>query len=292
MPQACPTVYLSGQYLPRAEAHLDIEDRGSLFADGVYEVVAYFNGRPLAMEAHHDRMRRSLAAIGIAPTAADELDQVSRELVSRNALTDAVIYWQVTRGAGPRDHVPDPSLRPTVLAIAYPGHPLDLNHAPHTIRVGLAEDQRWCRCDIKSLMLLANVLAMTDARQRGFDDVILHRGDRVTEAARTSVFGVRQGVIFTHPADQWILPSITRAILLDLASQMAEQLGLEVREQALTIDELRAADEVFTCGTGSRLQAVTHIEGRPVGDGRIGAVTAQLHHAYMRHIAKACAITA
>ncbi len=287
MPQACPTVYLNGQFLPRADAHLDIEDRGSLFADGVYEVIAYFHGRPLAMEAHLARMRRSLAAIDMAPAAADALDDVSHKLVDRNGLSDAMIYWQITRGAGPRDHVPDPALSPTVLAIAYPGRPLDLADPPHAIRVGLAEDLRWQRCDIKSLMLLANVLAMTTARRRGFDDVILHRGDRITEAARTSVFGVRRGVIHTHPADPWILPSITRAILLELARGD----GLDVREQAMAIDELRACEEVLTCGTGSRLQAVTHIEDRPVGDGKIGPVTARLHHLYMRHIARSCGLT-
>lgn len=281
---AVPIVYLNGQYLPRDQAHLDIEDRGCLFADGVYEVVAFFNGRPLAMRPHVQRMRQSLTAIGMDPAACDGLDTASAELVARNGLQDALVYWQITRGAARRNHLPPAGIKPTILVIAYRGEALDLDAPPHAIRAALAEDQRWHRCDIKSLMLLANIMAMRQARAADHDDAILHRGDRVTEAARTSVFAVRQGELWTHPADQWILASITRGILIDLAADA----GLTVHQQAVTVDQLFAADEVFTCGTGSRLQAVTHIEGRPIADGRIGPVTRRLHSAYMRHIAAAC----
>lgn len=287
-PAAVPIVYLNGLYLPRDQAYLDIEDRGCLFADGVYEVVAFFSRRPLAMRPHVERMRRSLTAIGMDPAACDGLDAASAELVARNRFDNALIYWQITRGAAPRNHLPPPDLTPTIMAIAHRGQPLDPAAPPQAIRVALAEDERWHRCDIKSLMLLANIMAMRQARSAGCDDVILHRGGRVTEAARTSVFAVRQGELWTHPADQWILASITRAILIDLAGE----LGLSVRHQAVTVQQLRDADEVFTCGTGSRLQAVTHIEGRPIADGRIGDVTTRLHQAYMRYIAVACGLTA
>jgi D-alanine transaminase len=285
---AVAIVYLNGQYLPRDQAHLDIEDRGCLFADGVYEVIAYFNGQPLAMRPHVARMRHSLAAIGMDPAFCDGLDVVSTELAARNRLDNALIYWQITRGAAPRNPLPPADIQPTILVIAYRGEALDPAAPPHAIRVALAEDQRWHRCDIKSLMLLANIMAMRQAREQGCDDVILHRGDRVTEAARTSVFAVRRGELWTHPADQWILASITRGIVIDLAGE----LGMTLRQQAVTIEQLRAADEVFTCGTGSRLQAVTHIEGRPIADGRVGPVTTRLHQIYMRHIAASCGLGA
>jgi D-alanine transaminase len=294
LPGAAPThtdshaagvVYLNGRYRQRDEARLDVEDRGSLFGDGVYEVVAFFNGRPLAMEAHARRLRQSLAAIGMDPAAGEGLDAVSIELAARNQLENGLIYWQITRGAAPRHHLAPPAgLRPTVLAMAYAGQKLDLHAPPPTIRAALAEDQRWCRCDIKSLMLLPSVLAMAQARDRGCDDAILHRGPRVTEATRASVFAVRKGELWTHPADQWVLASITRAIVLELAGGA----GLTVHERAVTVDELLAADEVFICGTASRIKAVTHIEGRPIGDGAVGPVTLRLGGALTQHIARAC----
>jgi len=279
-------VYLNGAFLPRSEAKLDIEDRGALFADGVYEVVAYFGGRPLAMARHVARLRNSLRAIDMADGPADDIEQVSNEVVRRSGHPNARVYWQVTRGAAPRDHVFPKDVRPTVLVMARPVGPVDADAPVPTVKVALAEDERWHRCSIKALMLLANVLAMNRASARGFDEAILHRGEVVTECSRCSLFAVRGGELWTHPADQWILGGITRAILIDLA----KQLHIAVHERTFSVDQLLAAQEVFICGTGACLEAVTQIEQTRISGGRVGPVTQQLHHAYIAHIQQACGL--
>ncbi|MCC7147027.1 MAG: aminotransferase class IV [Phycisphaeraceae bacterium] len=288
MPEKEYVVYLNGQYVSRSQAHLDIEDRGTLFADGVYDVVAFVNGRALAIGPHLERMKRSLAGIEMARWAAEGLDEVSAELIARNALTDALVYWQITRGAGRREHPFRADAAPTVLAIAYPAKPWDLDarQPVPTVKTILVEDQRWSRCDLKTLMLLPNVLAITKAKQAGCDEAILHRGATVTEGTRTSLLIVRGQELWTHPADQWILPGITRAILLELAPA----LGLKPVEKTFSVAQLREADEAMITGTGSRVAAVTHVDGRAIGSGQAGAATQKLYAGLMGYAKKQCGI--
>ena len=164
-------VYLNGQWLDAADACVSIEDRGFLFADGVYEVVRYYNSRAIGLPEHVERLRASLAALridlGDDPPAFDAL---SDEAVARNRLADATTYWQVTRGSAKRDHPIKPDLDPTVLVIAYPVPELDVKAPAPTVTAVLVDDERWANCWIKSLMLLPNVLAMSKARDAGADE--------------------------------------------------------------------------------------------------------------------------
>ncbi|MCC7203546.1 MAG: aminotransferase class IV [Phycisphaeraceae bacterium] len=276
-------VYLNGQYLPRPQATLDLEDRAALFADGVYDVTAYIHGRPLAMDRHLARFRRSLAGIELPPTLADGLDLVSDELVRRNfgPTGDATVYWQVSRGAGPREHFPSAEMAPTVMALAYPAKPWDLQArgSVPTIKAILAEDQRWSRCDLKTLMLLPNILALAKARRAGCSEAVLHRDGMVTECCRTSLLIVRGSELWTHPADRWILGGITREILLE----QAPSVGLTPVQRPFSLQELASADEVLITGTGSRVQAVTHVDDRPIGNGQAGPATGKLYTALMNY---------
>ena len=282
-----PVVYLNGGFVPRGEAKFDVEDRGALFADGVYEVVRFYAGRPFAMDEHVGRLRQSLDAIRMPhPPAVDGLGAISERLVRENRLADAKVYWHVTRGSAPRDHVIPVGTAPTVMAIAYPAPPLDVAAPAGRVTAVLAEDQRWHRCSIKSLMLLPNVLAKSQAHDAGADEAILHRGGVVTEGTATSVFAVVGGVLRTHPADQWILGGITRGLVLTLAGR----LGLEVRQTAVTLDEVRQATEVLLCGTTVPIASVTSIDGSPVGGGGVGPIAARLHRAMVEHIAEACGL--
>ena len=278
-------VYLNGQFLPRSEATLSIEDRGTMFADGVYEVIAYCGGRSLAMQKHLLRLGRSMDAIKLSATEATRsLDSVSDELMRRNGYTDAKVYWQVSRGSGARNHLIDPTMQPTVLVIAYPLAPLDFQAPPPAATAVLVEDQRWANCWIKSLMLLPNVLAMSEARDAGANEAILHRDGTVTEGSATNVMIVREGQLWTHPTDGHILGGITRDIMLDLARGM----DITCHEQPFSTDELFVAEEVMICGTTAYVTAICSVDGKQIGDGKAGPVTARLHRAMMDYVASQC----
>ena len=279
------TVYLNGQFLPRSQASLDIEERGVFFADGVYEVVRYFNGQALGMDDHLERLERSLEAIRLEPPPQTrQLDEISDELIRRNATPDATVYWQITRGSAPRDAAFPVDVKPTLLAMAYPAQPLDTQPRPAVLSAILTPDLRWHRCDIKSLMLLANVLAKNAALDAGADEAILHRDDVVTEGTATSVCIVHRGELWTHPADHEILDGITRRIVL----RLARELGIATIERPFTVDQLLTADEVLICGTTKLVAAVGRVGDHVIRDGVIGPVTQRLYTAIANLIRRQC----
>lgn len=281
-------VYLNGRLIPRSQASIDIEDRGFIFADGVYEVIRYYNGVAFAMDQHIHRLTRSLKQVRIdAPKVLHDMASISNQLVQANGLSDASIYWQITRGAAPRNHVIPDVITPTSMAIAYPAHNLRLEAGPKSVSATLEPDQRWARCDIKSLMLLANVLAKDQAHQQGGHEAILHRDGVVTEGSSTSVLAVRDGVIHTHPANQWILDSITRKIVIGLA----RDLGIEVVEQPMSTDQITQADEIMIAGTTTHLAAVTRLSDKPIGQGKLGQITTTLFAALKEFIFRQCLMT-
>lgn len=282
-----PIVYLNGQYLPLAEAAISPLDRGFLFADGVYEVVRYYGGRPLAMQGHLDRLAYSLDRIRLVlPDSAEPLDAVSGELLRRNNLSDASVYWQITRGAArPRDHAfPDPPVPPTVFAMADAKPPLDRAGPAHRMTAITRPDDRWKHCAIKSVALLPNALARQQAADAGCGEAILLRDQIVTEGTARSVFIVKDGKLLTHPLDGTILGSITRQILLDLA----EQRNIPAEQTRFTREQLFEADEVITVGTTTEVAAVTHIDGQPIADGQPGPITEHLWQVFREHVVNVC----
>lgn len=278
-------VYLNGSFIPRNLAKVDIEDRGFVFADGVYEVIRYYHGQALAMNEHVHRLAHSLSAVRIkAPQIIQDLAAISDQLVQANHLTDASIYWQVTRGSAPRNHVIPADITPTTMAIAYKAHDLSLETIPKCVSATIEPDLRWSRCDIKSLMLLANVLAKDQAHEQGAHEAILDRNGVITEGSSTSVLAVRDGVLHTHPANAFILDSITRKIVLKLASE----LGIKVIEAPMSRRDFAKSDEVMIAGTTTHLAAVTVIDGDKVADGKAGPVTIKLFSALRAFIFSKC----
>jgi len=278
-----PQVYLNGCFVSRSDATIDIEDRGLLFADGVYEVVRYYAGQALAMDQHLARLRQSLAAIRLAePTLVGQLDKISDQLVQRNGHQDAYVYWQITRGSAPRELAIKPGTKPTVLAMSYPAYPVTQDSHPQQVQAILAQDLRWHLCSIKSLALLPNVLARNAAADAGADEAILHRQAVVTEGTSSSVCIVRGHELWTHPADQWILGGITRQIVLELANK----LGIPAIQQTYTVDDLLTADEVMICGTTRHIAAVVSVDNHQIGQGQTGPITDQLYHALIDSILK------
>jgi D-alanine transaminase len=260
-------VYLNGNYLPREEAKISPEDRGFMFADAIYEVARFYRGRQYRLAEHLRRMRDGLAAVRIAADPAFYPD-VARRLLEENGLShaDAIVYAQVSRGAAPRTHAfPPASVRPTVFAFARPADP---EPPPEGGRAILAPDERWGRCDIKTVMLLPNVLAAQAAREAGAIDAILTRDGIAWEGTKANLFCVTGGVVRTAPNGPRILPGVTRLAALEAAAR----LGLPVEERPIPLEELFAADEVFLASTTMWTYPLIEVDRRKIGDGKPGPV--------------------
>ncbi len=278
-----PTVYLRGEYLPLEQAKVPVEDRGFLFADGIYEVVRFYRGRPFQLQAHLQRLEHSAngAQLPLGSVIADLPEIIERLLVEDN-LQDTNFYVQYTRGtAHPRTHTfpRDPS--PTLFVMPVAIHALPTDARTSGVSAVTMPDLRWRRCDIKSTMLLPNVIAKQQARDQGAYEAILVRDGVVTEGSSTNIFALMNDVLTTHPADKDILAGITRQVTLALASG----LSLRVHEEAFTLDQLNSAQEVFLTSTTSEILPITRVDGRAVGDGRPGPVTLRLLEAFQRKAA-------
>lgn len=282
--------YLNGQWLPLDKATVSVEDRGFMFGDGIYEVVRYYNGRPIAMADHVQRLHRNLAAIRIEmPENHEGLDAISDELLRRNDMPDAAVYWQVTRGAAHRKHpFPPPGTKPTVLVLAYPAPAFVHDASTPVLRAITRPDIRWQRCSIKAITLLPNVLDTQAAVDAGCHEAVLVRDDgTVTEGTARSIYIARDDVLYTHPLDGRILDSITRSIF----NRLAAEAGCEVREEYFKSDRLAAADEVIAVGTTTEVAAIVDLDGRAVGDGSPGPIATQMFKAFRHWVAQQCCVT-
>jgi D-alanine transaminase len=267
------TAFLNGRFLPLAEATISIEDRGFQFGDGVYEVIRTYRGQPFKLNAHLARLDRSAQAIDLQqPFSSDQWADYVKEGLRLAAFPEAKIYVQITRGTAPRDHAYAPDLQPTVLMTIRELQPLNAGIQANGVAVITMKDIRWGRCDIKSINLLANVLARQQAKDRGVFEAILVRDGQVTEGAVSNVFIVRDRNLFTAPEGAWILSGVTREVVLDLARHE----GLTVQERYCSEQELLEATQVFLTGTTVEILAVVLIDGKPIGRGQPGPVTLSL----------------
>ena len=267
------TVYFNGAYLLKDELRLSPDDRGFLFADGVYEVVRSYAGRLFALDEHLDRLARGLAAIQITNVDVMAFGAVSAELLQQNGLNDsnAMVYIQVTRGAAPRMHAfPSPAVPPTVYATATPLEPKA--DPAQGVAVITVPDIRWARCDIKSIALLPNCLANQQAHDGGAFEAVFVRDGVALEGTHTSLFGIFDGVVRTAPKSTYILPSITRAIVLDICSAN----GIPSEEAPILLEDLRRADELFLAGTTIEILPIVELDGAPVDTGRPGPVSRRI----------------
>ncbi|MFZ5815016.1 MAG: D-amino-acid transaminase [Bacillota bacterium] len=273
------TVYLNGRFVPYEEALIPVEDRSFLLADGIYEVVRVYNGRPFQMEGHLKRLARSARELRMPEPDLVELDRVSRQLIAMNNLSEATVYIQVSRGAySPRTHAfPTGEYKPTVVAIA---RPFAYHNASHEkgVKVITTPDQRWARCDIKSVSLLPNALAKQKAAEAGAYEAIFIRDGYAIEGSSSNFMAVLDGEIRTYPRCNYILGGITREVTLELA----RQLGYPVREEGIPVEELSRCTEMWVTSTTSEVMPIVEIDGRQVGDGRPGPVARALLEAFMK----------
>lgn len=272
--------YVDGRYPRHADAAVHIEDRGFQFADGVYEVCQVRSGMIVDLTRHLDRLERSLSALAIAmPMSRGALLAIFRELSRRNGLRDGAIYLQITRGAAPRDHYfPQGPVEPTVVVTTRAADPAKVEAAAAAgIGVITVPDDRWGRVDIKTVGLLANVLAKQAARDAGAREAwFVDRDGFVTEGGSTNAWIVADGALVTRPTSTSILGGITRLVVMDFAAAR----GLRLEERAFTVPEALAADEAFVTSATSVVTAVVRIDGHSIGDGKPGPVARALRSGF------------
>lgn len=277
--------YVNGRYVPHRQAAVHIEDRGYQFSDGVYEVIATVRGRLIDEQAHLQRLDRSLAALQMRwPMTPAALCIVLRELVRRNRLSGlGAIYLQITRGVAPRNHPFPGGIEPALVMTARPLPPFDVEAARRGVRVITLSDERWKRPDIKSVSLLANVLAKQQAVEAGaYEAWLLDDSGLITEGTASNAWIVtRDGELVTRQADRAILNGITRCALIDLARAH----GVRLVERAFGAAEARVAAEAFLTSTTSWLKAVVRIDDAVIGDGRIGPLSERLLSFYVDRVA-------
>jgi D-alanine transaminase len=265
------TAYFNGRFIPKNEIHISPDDRGFLFADGIYEVVRWYEGFFFDMPGHISRLKRSLRELRINWDEVDTFPSIAEELIKQNKLEEhpAMVYLQVTRGVAGRTHYfPSPAVPPTVYACSF-GFVPDIQSKESGIKVMLKEDIRWSRCDIKSVALLANTISFQEARENGMKECIFVRNGAITEGSHSNIFFVNDGTLFTHPESNLILSGITRKNIL----KVAEEAGIRIREEAVLENRLRFVQEAFISNTSSEVTPVIDIGGNKIGEGVPGPVT-------------------
>jgi D-alanine transaminase len=273
--------YVNGRYVPHADAHVHIEDRGYQFADGVYEVCEIARGHIIDMTRHLDRLARSLSELQIAwPMSRATLQIVIGEVIRRNRVRNGMVYLQVTRGVSARDHAfPVQDVRPALVITAKRIDPeFSSKRAETGIKVITVPENRWDRVDIKTVGLLPNVLAKQKAREAGAQEAWFVDADgAVTEGASTNAWIVTtDGVLVTRPAEHGILRGVTRTTLFDVAAK----LGIRIEERGFTVAEAKAAREVFLTASTTQVMPIVAIDGDPVANGHPGSVALSLRGAF------------
>ena len=274
-----PLVWLDGRLLPLAEARISPLDRGFLFGDAVYEVLPVYGGRAYRLDAHLERLERSLHEIRMEPVL-DRSGWLAAlgALVHGNGGGDLLLYVQVTRGVEPeRNQVPTPGTRATVLAFVMPMPFISAAMIERGAAAVTAPDTRWARCDIKATSLLANVLLRWQAADAAATEAILVRDGWLTEGSTSSVHVGQSGRVLTPPQTHLILPGTTRGALFDIADRE----GIASERRPVSLAELRGADEIMVASAGRGIRAVTTLDGAPVGSGRPGPLFRRLHAGFL-----------
>lgn len=249
--------YWNGSFVEPTEGLLPIDERGHQFGDGVYEVVRVYGGNPFLLDMHLSRLNDSLRLIGIKnPHTNEEWTQLIYDAIRESHESEALVYWQVTRGIAPRAHL-FPGVAPSVSLTVRPF----VAKESTTMNLLALPDERWANVFVKSLNLLPNVLAKEAAKRAGADEALLVRDGRVTEGSSSNAWFVRGAQIITAPPNRFILNGISRRFTL----QLAEKLGLSVTERALSWDEISTVDEVFMTGTTIEVMPVSEIRASGAG---------------------------
>ncbi|MCB1950293.1 D-amino acid aminotransferase [Nitrosomonas sp.] len=272
-------IFLNGQFMPIEKACVSVLDRGFIFGDGVYEVIPVYSRRPFRLEKHLRRLQHSLDGIRLKnPYTDDQWKELIGQVIDKNESEDQSVYLHITRGVAKRDH-PFPDVPPTIFVMS---NPL-LSPSPELLEKGVAavtaSDNRWIRCDIKSISLLPNVLLRQMAVDAGAAETILIRDGYLTEGSASNIFIVRDQVLLAPPKSHLMLPGITYDVMLELVAE--NHVIHEVRE--ISEEELFSAEEIMLTSSTREIMAVTRLNEQPVGSGNPGAMFRQLHQFYQQY---------
>lgn len=271
-------VYLNGSIVNSADAKVSVFDRGFIFGDGLYEVMVQINGRFFYEKEHLERLQSGLQKINIEFDANSLKNEITT-LLKAVALNDkdCMLYIQITRGVAPRQHSFPADMKPTVMMYAIPKVLPEINTA--NAHVITRNDFRWSRCDIKMTSLLGNVLLNEEAMQHECYETILHRNGVFTEASHCNLFFVKDAIVYTHPANEYILNGITRMVVIELC----HSLGIEIKETPISLEELNTIDEAFLTGTSTQIAAIQQIDDYRLYTGNEkGPVTQRLQEAFLK----------
>jgi len=267
--------YLNGKFIKGNELGISPFDRGFLFADGVYETIRWHNGKLFRLEEHFERLKRSLSGLKINIDNFGELNKAINKLVEINSFDEKhlLIYLQITRGDFfPRQHFfPPPDVNPTVFISATPFKPKE-EELKEGIKVILLDDLRWGRCDIKSTMLLPNIMAIQEAYEQQAGEAILVKEGSITEGTHTNFFAVKDGKLYTHPLSNSILSGITRQVICEICSDNK----IPFVENEIEANKLKSFDECMITGTISEVTPVVQVDDWKVGNGKPGPITLKL----------------
>ncbi len=270
-------VYLDGRFLPLADARVSVLDRGFVFGDGVYELVPAYSWKPFRLDEHLRRLQASLDGIRLAnPHSLDAWRARIRELIELQDFPDQSVYIQVTRGVAPRDHAFPPGVPPTVFMFSQ----ALVTATPEQKAAGVcavsAVDNRWLRCDLKTIALLANVLLRQQAVDAGCAETVMLRDGFLTEGAASNIFVVRDGVLMAPPPSTLMLTGITYDVVLELAQAH----GIPTAVRAISEAEVRAADELWMTSSTKEIMPIVKLDGQPVGTGVPGPLALRMDALY------------
>jgi D-alanine transaminase len=271
------SVYLNGQFMPLAEAKVPVLDRGFVFGDGVYELVPVYSRKPFRLDEHLRRLQGSLDGIRLAnPHGMAVWRELIVRLIELQDFADQSVYIQITRGVAPRDHAFPMGVAPTVFMFAQPLLTASAEQKAAGICAVSAVDNRWQRCDIKAISLLANILLRQQAVDAGCAETVLLRDGFLTEGAASNIFVVKQGVLLAPPPSHLMLTGITYDVVLELADAH----GIPTEQRDISEAELRAADELWMTSSTKEIMPIVKLDGAPVGAGEPGPLARQMDALY------------
>lgn len=282
-----PLGLIDGRIIDLAENILPMEDRGHQFGDGVYEVTRIYNGHPFALEQHLNRLFRSLRELRIPATyTMQELTDFHELLIQESDIKEGSIYLQVTRGVAPRvHHFPEKTVPRLTMSIRPSNDSGNASLRESGAKAIFVPDERWLRCDIKSLNLLGNILGKQQAKEAGCFEAIMVRDGNVTEGTSSNFFIAKDGLLWTHPTTNLILKGVTRSIIID---KLLPRLNITSVEKTFDANFAKSADEAFVSGTNSEIMPIVVIDGKPIKDGKVGPLTRKLQDAYQKLIDAEC----